>query len=74
MEKATQEDREEFAEAVKDMDIPFGRRCDARWFIRNAPIRNAEHPNFPRAMELAKKITRYGSFDDDERYARRMGA
>lgn len=38
-----------------DMDIPAKRTSDIGWLKRNLGIRNSEHPNFNRAIELLTK-------------------
>lgn len=32
-------------ELTSTMDIPSGRRKDFRWLMRNAFVRNSDHPN-----------------------------
>jgi hypothetical protein len=55
---------------VKDMTLPDFRKYSTienlRWFVSNSAVGNNSHPNFEAAMKLAKQITRYGSFDDNE--------
>ena len=41
---------------VEGMDLPIERvnKCDYRWLLRNAGIRNSNHPNFPELMDFLK--------------------
>ena len=38
------------------MNVPEARRQDLRWLARNLAINNADHDDFPEAIELLKKI------------------
>lgn len=42
---------------VEGMDLPIERvnNCDYRWLLRNAGIRNSNHPNFPELVEFLKR-------------------
>ena len=66
---------QEWVGLVKDMNIPMSQKHglieSLQWFVQNGAIANSSHPNFTAAMDLAKKVTRYGSFDDTERYMNR---
>jgi len=37
------------------MDIPILRRRDARWLIRNVGVRNLDHPDFLKLIDLLKQ-------------------
>ena len=66
---------QEWVGLVKDMNIPMSHKHglieSLQWFVQNGAIANSNHPNFNAALSLAKKVTRYGSFDDTERYMNR---
>ena len=57
---------QKFNELTKDMDVPL--LSDYNWFIKNGALANKNHPNFEEALSVAKKLTGYGSFDDDPNY------
>jgi len=63
---------DEWETLVKDMDLSttakVGTVENIRWFVDNGALANKNHSNFNDALLLAKKITRYGSFDDGENY------
>lgn len=46
----------ELQEILKTMDVPKGRKWDMGWLRRNLAVRNSEHPQFARAMELVRKL------------------
>lgn len=50
----------QFVEITETMDLPLRRRScsesNLRWFLRNAGIRNENHPNFSESIQIAKKI------------------
>jgi hypothetical protein len=37
------------------MDIPILRRRDVRWLIRNVGVRNSDHPDFLKLIDLLKQ-------------------
>lgn len=47
---------EELRSILSSMNIPNMRfvDMDVQWFLRNLGIRNSNHPNFDRAIELLK--------------------
>lgn len=51
------EDRKLFLRLVNGMDLPKHRvlNHDYHWIIRNAAIRNANHPNFAELMKFIKR-------------------
>ena len=59
--------KDEWENLVTNMSLPttIGTTENIRWFISNGALANKDHPNFNEALDLAKKITRYGSFDDE---------
>lgn len=44
----------ELQELLRSMKVPKLRRDDINWLIKNLSIKNADNPNFNRAMELIK--------------------
>lgn len=40
------------------MDIPFYRRTDTAWLLRNASINNANHKNLAKVIKIATLLTR----------------
>ena len=45
----------ELQQLLERMDVPTLRRNDMGWLTRNLGIRNSEHPDFNRAIELIKQ-------------------
>jgi hypothetical protein len=45
-------------EILDTMDIPEGRRNDYRWLNRNIGIKNQNHRNYERAMQLLDYIVK----------------
>lgn len=49
----------DFAKLIEGMDIPEIRKeptsVNLKWFLRNAAIRNQEHPNIDKAINFAKE-------------------
>ena len=43
---------EELQDILKIMDVPLKRMNDMEWLARNLGVRNREHKDFNRAMEL----------------------
>jgi len=43
------------------MDLPVRRRNDAKWILRNAAVRNFDHPNIRRLLAAARDVTRGGT-------------
>ena len=41
---------------LDSMDIPEMRRQDLGWLNRNLAVRNSNHPDFMRAMQLIKEL------------------
>lgn len=39
------------------MDIPFYRRTDAAWLLRNASINNPNHKNLAKVIKIATLLT-----------------
>jgi len=50
----------ELVSITKKMDLPDFRRKNPRWLVRNMVVRNAEHPQYGRAQEIAKELLRRG--------------
>lgn len=54
------EHKQKFERAVATMDVPEmrkeGNAFNARWFLRNGPVRNSEHPNILTAILHAKRL------------------
>jgi len=48
----------ELENLTTNMDIPFYRRTDAAWLIRNASINNADHKNLAKVIKIATLLTR----------------
>lgn len=46
--------QDELDEILEDMDVPAMRMRDMGWLNRNLGVRNGDHPDFKRAMELIK--------------------
>lgn len=46
----------EMERLATSMDIPFQRRRDAGWILRNAPINNADHMYLEKIIKIAKLI------------------
>lgn len=42
----------ELQSILKTMDVPAFRTTDNKWLLRNLAVRNKEHPQFKRAMEI----------------------
>jgi hypothetical protein len=38
------------------MDVPEQRKTDWGWLNRNLDVRNKEHPDFERAMQIIKSL------------------
>ncbi len=57
MKSSEESEVEEFLRLVEGMDLPTQRviNHDYRWIKRNAGIRNANHPNFPKLMNFIKR-------------------
>lgn len=43
---------------LNKMNVPEGRKSDLGWLGRNLAIRNSNHPDFNRAMELIKELSK----------------
>ncbi len=46
------------------MDLPVRRRDDARWILRNAAVRNFDHPNIRKLLTAARNVMRDGTRED----------
>ena len=53
------EKQAELEKIFETMDIPEKRHSDYAWLFRNMTIRNADHPEFTRAMELVAALAMY---------------
>lgn len=47
----------ELIQLLRRMDVPPARidPPDIRWLSRNLPLRNSEHPDFPKAWEIVRR-------------------
>jgi hypothetical protein len=48
--------QEQLNKILQTMDVPKSRFSDYNWLLRNLFIRNSEHPNFRKAVDLIKRI------------------
>ena len=46
----------ELQRLLDGMDVPKLRRWDLAWLRRNLAVRNGDHPDFARVMELVKRL------------------
>jgi len=44
------------ASTLKTFDVPEHRRRDASWVLRNVAIRNSNHPDYNKVIEISKAI------------------
>ena len=51
---------EELHRLTSKMDVPGTRQTSIHWLARNLAVRNSNHPNFPRAMELVTELLKIG--------------
>lgn len=42
------------------MSVPCYRRKSVVWLLRNMGVKNKEHPNFPKAIEILEELSRRG--------------
>ena len=59
----TDKEREELHLLLKDMDVPVMRKdaritANCRWLMSNLGFNNSKHPNYPRAKQILKEITK----------------
>ena len=56
----TMKEKLQFMSLTETMDLPIRRRTvslsNLSWFLRNASIRNSDHPNIAESIQIAKKI------------------
>jgi len=51
-------DSKRLQDILKTMDVPRFRRTDSQWLVRNLAVRNRDHPMFPEAMAVVKRLLR----------------
>ena len=60
-QKASKEElMKEMTKLVSKMDVPSFRKEDPFWLNRNLSIRNANHPNFDKAMKVISQLVKMG--------------
>lgn len=47
----------ELENLTSNMDIPFGRRKDFRWLLRNADINNHNHKNLAKVIKICQLLS-----------------
>lgn len=61
MDTLTNHTKQKFEKLVRTMDIPDFRKKatqpNLRWFLRNAWIRNVNHPDLDTVLNIAKKYS-----------------
>lgn len=60
MKDSTKQLLTQLRELTAGMDLPQFRREDPKWLLKNLGVRNADHPNFSKAAELAKELAKMG--------------
>lgn len=45
---------------TNNMDVPAFRKTNVRWLLKNLMIRNSEHPDFNKTIELLQKLNKMG--------------
>lgn len=45
---------------TENMDVPLFRRRNVRWLLKNLAIRNRNHPDFQKSLEIIKELNAEG--------------
>lgn len=52
----------QLANLTLKMDIPHFRKQDVKWLLKNLSVRNKQHENFNKAMEIIIQLNKMGVF------------
>lgn len=60
MDESLAELEAELAKITKTMDVPDYRRHNPKWLARHMGTRNAQHPQYERAQQIAEELLKHG--------------